>query len=209
MSSNKQADVPPSRETRQICPGVARLHVLGWQPGAFLSGEWWDELDLAAWRIDYHSAASCRRAIDRLIVKRRGFPSGPLPAALSVSQRRLLELETRLPGLLAAMGFYALGQPRLLHMRSVREELAVVLDEQALNQLAILTPQRTVSEPFSVFSGMCGLLLGLGTSWMQRDHGACAAWQSLAIRFPPPAAHASLPPDTDGAEALFRLSRFL
>jgi hypothetical protein len=44
---------------------------------------------------------------------------------------------------------------------------------------------------------------------MQRDLGACPAWQALAIRFPPSDPQPRLIPEQSPLSLLFRMERFL
>lgn len=199
----------PAPDLHDIAPEIARLHVLGWQPGASLSAAWWDKLGLAGWQDDYHGAARRLRAIDRLIVSRRGFPAAPLPTSLPAEATQLLSLEARLPYLLPALGFYALAQPQLLRVRRVLRSLSDVIGERAVSQLAVLTPKGRCDAALPSGRDAADFFMALGCAWMQRDRPTCPAWQGLSGKFLPPEADVPLPAHVCAFATLIRLSRLL
>lgn len=192
-----------------LCPGVHRLHALAWQPGEFLHEDWWRRLDLGQWRDDYQRHPGCRRALDALIVQRRGFPSAALPGALTEQQLRLLGLEERLPTLLVALGLIARRQPDLLLLRSFRRHFADVLGESGCEQLAALMPCArgpwASVEPEHAVDDM----RRLGQAWLDASMRTSAVWQAMAIRLSPPEVPPDRLPDGPALPVLFRLERLL
>jgi hypothetical protein len=193
----------------QLCPAVRRLHELAWQPGEHLHEDWWQHLGLAEWRSDYRSHPGCRRALDALIVQRRGFPVGALPASLTEQQTRLIGLEERLPTLLVALGLFVRRQPDLLLLGAYRRRFAEVLGEAACEQLAALmpSPRRACDsvEPERAVDAM----RTIGHAWLEGTLTASAVWQALSIRFSPLAARRYPVPDGPALPVLFRLERLL
>jgi hypothetical protein len=192
-----------------LCPAVRRLHELAWQPGEHLHEDWWPHLGLADWRADYRCHPGCRRALDALIVQRRGFPVGALPASLTEQQSRLIGLEHRLPTLLVALGLFARREPDLLLLGAYRRRFADVLGEGACEQLAALMPSaRKVSDSVDPERAVDDMR-GLGQAWLDASLTASAVWQALSIRFSPPGARRHPVPDGPALPVLFRLERLL
>lgn len=200
--------MPDLAGSAELCPIVHRVHALAWRPGAHLHDGWWRKLDLDGWQDDYRTHPGCRRALDALIVQRRAFPVAPLPAAMSESQARLIRLEPRLPALLVALGFYTLRAPELLLLGEYRRALAAVLGDPACEQLATLVPGGGGRVTAAAPDHFHLQLLELGCAWMQRDLGACPAWQALAICFPPSNPQPGLIPEPP-LPLLFRMERYL
>jgi hypothetical protein len=189
--------------------GVRRMHALAWRPGAHMNDTWWRKLGLDGWQIDYRTRPGCRRALNALIVEKRGFPASALPAALSDTQERLIRLEHRLPALLVAIGFYTLQAPELMLLGEYRRQLARALGDPACDQLAALVPRRLGGPAPGESGRFLARTLELGNSWMQTSLGACPAWQALAIRLPPLCAGLDLMPRPSPVTTLFRMERLL
>lgn len=199
--------------TPGLCPAVQRLHTLAWRPGAVMHPGWWAYLGLAAWQDDYARHPGCQRALDALIVQRRGFPDAALPAALSDEQKRLLAMEGRLPLLVVALGLVAARLPELLLLGSYRRQLVPILGEAGCDQLAALVP-----EPNGQGAGPPGEPLGawlaeLGRNWLDRTLPGSLLWQALSVTLPPPQPSLCAPSVTAPAglalPVLFRLERLL
>lgn len=197
-----------------ICPQVVRMHQLAWAPGRYLHPLWWRYLDLDGWDVDYLAHPACCRALDTLIIERRGFPDGALPGDLAEGQRKLLNLEGRLPMLLTALGIFASGTANLLLIGQYRRALKPVLGEEGCDQLCAIAPASTNlpgppdgPEPDAIVEW----LLARGCDWMHASLPDCSVWQSLAVLFPPPVP-ATTPvraPDGSPLAILFRLDRLL
>lgn len=195
---------------QQLCPAVQRLHSLAWRPGAVMHPAWWDYLGLDAWKDDYHLHPGCRRALDALIVQRRGFPCAPLPAVLSDEQRRMLGLAQRLPALVIALGVVAAGTPELLLLGDYRRQLVAALGHDACVQLAALVPDRgDASSPSPPPARLVDWLRELGRLWLDHTLPGSVVWQALSICLPPPQAAAGMPPRGLALPVLFRLERLL
>lgn len=196
-----------------MCPAVQRLHELAWRPGASMHVAWWDHLGLSAWKTDYDRHPGCRRALDALIVQRRGFPAEPLPAALSDEQKRMLALEPRLPMLVVALGVVAARAPELLLLGSYRRQLLPVLGNDGCDQLAALLPEGGRAPAMESPSAIVDWLRGLGSHWLEQTLPGSVIWQALSACLPPvPAARATGPVVATPGLALpmlFRLDRLL
>lgn len=199
----------PAMDDGWLCPAVQRMHALAWRPGEHLHEDWWRHLDLAQWRDDYRRHPGCRRALDALIVQRRGFPVETLPASLTEQQFRLMRLEERLPTLLVALGLYARRQPDLLLLGAYRRRFADVLGEGGCEQLAALLPCVHVADDIVAPEHAVEDMRRLGLAWLDATMQASTVWQALSIRLPPPPARRLPLPDGPALPVLFRLERLL
>lgn len=198
-----------TRAQQSLCPAVQRLHALAWRPGAVMHRGWWGYLGLDAWRDDYRRHPGSRRALDALIVQRRGFPAAPLPAALSDEQRRLLALEPRLPVLLVALGAVAARAPELLLLGDYRRQLLAVLGDDGCDQLAALVPDGKGPSLSRPPEQIVEWLRELGRLWLEQTLPGSTVWQALSICLPPPGALLATPPPGLALPMLFRLERLL
>lgn len=209
MHDAAKPSVRPPSPCPDLCPAVRRLHVLAWRPGGAMHHGWWRYLGLDAWEDDYRRHPGCRRALDALIVQRRGFPTTPLPAALSDEQRRMLALEPRLPALMVALGAVAARAPELLLLGDYRRQLATVLGDAGCDQLAALVPDGqglAVSRPAE---RVVDWLRELGRLWLDQTLPGSLVWQALSICLPPPGGLIVTPPTGLALPMLFRLERLL
>jgi hypothetical protein len=199
-------------EAEVIDPVVLRLHELAWRPGAHMQQDWWAHLSIAPWKTDYQLHPGLRRALDALIVQRRGFPLGPLPASLSPDQVRLMGLERRLPTLLPAIGLFAVGSPELLLLGRYRRQLARMLGEHACDQLAALIPStRGAMIPIEP-EALPELAYAYGRQWLDSALQTCVGWQAISVCVAPPR-HDVVPltnyPSCSALQVLFKLERLL
>ncbi|ESJ24520.1 hypothetical protein B551_0205460 [Cupriavidus sp. HPC(L)] len=198
-----------ARAQQSLCPAVQRLHALAWRPGAVMHQGWWGYLGLDAWQDDYRRHPGSRRALDALIVQRRGFPAGPLPATLSDQQRRLLAIEPRLPMLLVALGAVAARAPELLLLGDYRRQLLAVLGDDGCDQLAALVPDGKGAALSRPPEQIVEWLRELGRLWLDHTLPGSTVWQALSICLPPPDSLLATPPAGLALPMLFRLERLL
>ncbi|QDQ25071.1 hypothetical protein FNU76_01170 [Chitinimonas arctica] len=189
-------------------PEVTRMHQLAWQPGAWMAEPWWEQLGLAAWREQYARMSSVRKALDELIIKRRGFPASALPAQVPDDARYLLSLEPRLPVLLTGMGLVLLGGKPYLMMGEYRRALTRILGGGGCDQLLMLWPRGAGASMVELAADdLPAHALAVGAGWLQRlDLGP--AGQALAVLLPPAM---DAPPDAFDLPMSFfiRMARFL
>ena len=198
-----------------LTPALQRLHRLGWRPGATMHEDWWPHLGLAAWRDSYQRHPPCRAAIDRLIVARRGYPAGALPAVLDERQTMLTSLEPRIGKLIIALGVIALDCADHLLIKPYRERLAARLGERACAQLLALhagwRSASRVAEPARVVD----VAIAAGVRWWRCDAASCVVATLVASRLPPgsDAADAPSAPPAPAAgpplDKLLKIARFL
>ncbi|RQR48090.1 type III secretion system subunit [Burkholderia sp. Bp9126] len=176
--------------------------------------DWWAHLGLEAWRDNYRRYPTCRSAIDRLIVMRRGYPVTTLPGALDDRQHQLLAVESRIGTLIIALGAIALDCADYLLMKAYRDQLASHLGGQGCAQLLALhagwRSTARVSEPSCILDAATSA----GIRWWQRDAGSCIVSTLLGSRLPPfcaPPAPDELPAPTgkSAADTLLKIARFL
>ncbi|TWG84967.1 type III secretion system (T3SS) protein LEE [Cupriavidus gilardii J11] len=208
-----ESAVPVGVRCQALCPAVQRLHELAWRPGASMHAAWWDHLGLSAWKTDYDRHPGCRRALDALIVQRRGFPAAPLPAVLSDEQKRMLSLESRLPMLVVALGIVVARAPELLMLGSYRRQLLPVLGSDGCDQLAALIPEGRGAMAVEPPSPLVEWLRGLGSHWLEQTLPGSVIWQALSACLPPVSASAAggpvIAPPGLALPMLFRLDRLL
>ncbi|MBY4897872.1 type III secretion system domain-containing protein [Cupriavidus sp. AU9028] len=211
-------DAPVSSEAVRpdslaICPAVQRLHRLAWRPGETMHAAWWSYLGLDNWQDDYRRHAGCRRALDALIVQRRGYPDGPLPAVLTAQQRQMMALEPRLPSLLLALGAVAARLPDLLLLGEYRRPLAAELGGEGCEQLAALVGDGGRAQRLPAPSEVPGWLRSIGMRWLDETLRGSVVWSALAVCLPPPDAGPAASvwplPDRPALPMLMRLDRLL
>lgn len=194
---------------RYPSPAVQRLHQLGWQPGRWMHADWWERLDLAQWRQDYLCHPSCRMAIDREIVARRRFPSGPLPGELDAEQCALMALEPRFGQLSVALGLVSFDCPDYLLLGSFRRVLARDLGPGACDQLLALYICNGGAPATLEAGSLLSAAAAAGSRWWQRDQGECPVRSALCIILPAGTAQGpELFPGT-AADWILKMERFL
>ncbi len=188
--------------------GLRRLHELAWRPGAWMHEAWWARLCLEPWRASYRARPACRPSIDRVIVMRRALPSQPIPASLSETDRLLLELEPRLPALVAALGVIALGCVEHLLLKCHREALMKYFDLDSCDRLLALHDNWDARAMCLSSSMLAETAFSAGVRWWNRDAHRSVCAQLLATLLPPG--------DDDlcaskgcAVERIVKLSRFL
>lgn len=206
-------DDPGHAVSASICPWVQRLHRLAWRPGEAMHAQWWPYLGLGNWQEDYRRQAACRRALDALIVQRRGYPASALPAVLSEQQRQMMALEPRLPSLLVGLGVVAARLPELLLLGEYRRPLAAELGTGGCEQLAALVGDGGAAHRLPAPAQLPGWLRGIGIRWLDDTLRGSVVWSALSICLPPPeggASNAPIPlPDRPALPMLMRLDRLL
>lgn len=172
---------------------------------------WWSRLGLEAWQPWYRQSNVLQRQIDSLICRRRHYPAAPLPALLSDEQSRLLELETRLPMLLTALGIQLLGSPDYLLMGEYRRPLAELFGWTMVDQLWALWRGGRRPPNLSPEELPAGALRYGCAALTQQQEGS-AVWQALLITQPPydvPSNPISAPLAGNRLSELWLLARFL
>ncbi len=163
---------------------VIRLHQLAWQPVRFAHPLWLVRMGLQSKKYRYGDCHARDRAVNRCLIRLRGFPRQPLPAVLTDKQIAQMALEPRLDALCMALGLVSLRCTDYLRIRSYREALHPLLTDEHLCQLlgmgcpggraAIFSPQQ-----------LPAVALQLGRGILHATTSAAITWQALSILLPP------------------------
>jgi hypothetical protein len=173
---------------------------------------WWIHLELEPWRAIYRSRPACRPAIDKVIVARRSLPGQPLPGSLDANERRLVEIESRLPALIAALGVIALACADHLLLKPHRKALAAYLDIRSCDQLLAFHSDWNAHAVCLAPNDLARAALSSGARWWRRDAPRSTAATLLSTLLAPdgdPACDPPHPPQRCAIERAIKLSRLL
>lgn len=187
---------------------IQRLHELAWQPGKWMDAAWWPYLGLSNWQDSYQRYPSCRPILDKLIIKQRQFPAGPLPGEVDDKSSALITWEPKLPRLVISLGLIALGCQDYLRFGRYRRVLTPILGTQGCDQLLALYSNWR-DEPAQIDEdSLVTEATRFGLHWLSENTDNIIH-QALVIKLPP-CDPVTLPTPGEAAfPILTKLARFL
>jgi hypothetical protein len=190
-----------------------RWDITGWtlMPGRFMHSDWWHHFGIDAWRDAYRSDPRRARAIDLYI--RRQLPEGFVTDIISANeiQQSMHRIAGRWLLFMTALGLMQSGCVDYLLRREYRQQLAVVMNRDQIDQLLGLWREGN-NEPLLAPDVLLDSLQSLGYfalfTLLQDD----PLWEAIRLQLPRretpqdglPAAEAA-----DIQAKIHRLERFL
>lgn len=166
-----------------ITTELTELYHFAWHPGDWMTDSWWEALNLKQWQETYKNYPICRLALNKLIIKRRGFPLNKLPVLINEENCQLLHLRPRLNRLLTGIGLIALGCKDYLLLGNYRCALRAVLGEKGCDPL-LLIGTNWHGSPTLAPEDIAFEAQQVGIAWLASQEKHNMVWHALSICLP-------------------------